>query len=207
MEEYGQNVLETLFGRLLDSPGFAEGLTALAKFPPLDLEKKTPAPYRGNPFNPAVTAIKFFGGEMRIAVAAHGSLPHQIPAAKLIAMVELMEDPSNNTITIQTFSVPEDKREGRPQILGRILPAHSAINIAYGPVGRPIRKIADILHLDSFQVSREVLGALYLAAKFQIGNEDMLDNLIASYEGIRHFDIPSGRYEVVNKEEIASFLG
>lgn len=201
------DALNEVFGGAMDAPSISQGLNNLAQLPPFDIGKQLPKPYRNKRYNPAKMGFKFFGKELKIAVAARGAMPQYIPAGKFIAMVELMNDSKHCTVVLQTSSVPAEKREGRPQILGRILPDHSAINIAYGKVGVPIHDLDDILHLDSFQIDRMVLGAYYLSAKFQIGNEDNLDSLIAAYEGLRFFELPSGREDAVDMTDVAALLG
>lgn len=201
------DVLGKVFGGAMNAPSISQGLENLAKLPPLDVERQLPTPYRNKRFTPAKMGFKFIGKELKVVIAARGAMPQYIPAAKFIAMVELMNDRKHCTVVLQTFTFPREKRDGQAQILGRILPNHSAINIAHGRVGVAIHDCDDILHLDSFQIDRMVLSAYYLAAKLQIGNEDSLDSLIAAYEGVRFYELPTGEDEVVVMEDVAALLG
>lgn len=200
-------VLKKVFGGAMDAPSIMQGLTNLAQLPPLDIENQLPAPYRNKRFTQAKMGFKFINRELKVAIAARGAKPQFIPTAKFIAMVELMNDPKHCTVVLQNFTFPGEKRDGQAQILGRILPHHSAINIAHGKVGIPIHDFDDILHLDSFQIDRMVLSAYYLASKLQIGNEDSLDNLIAAYEGVRFYELPTGLDEAVVMTDVATLLG
>ena len=207
MQSNNQDPISKVFGGIMSSPSIRAGLTNLSQLPALDIENQLPDPYRDKRFTPAYMGFKFFGKELKIAFAASGAMSQHIPAAKFIAMVELMHDPKHSTVVLQSSSFPAKDREGRGQVVGRILPANSAINIAHGKVGVPISGIDDILHLDSYQIDKVVLGSYYLAAKFQIGNESTLDSLFAAYEGFRFYDLPTGRDEAVDMSVVAELIG
>lgn len=200
-------VVKTLFEAAMGSPAMAQGLRNLALFPPLDPAAKTPAPYRGKPFSPAAIGFKRFGqDDVQIALAVQGGMPRYIPMAKFIPMVELLHHPKHCTVVLQNYQTASDRREGRGQVLARILPENSAINVALGNQGVPIRDESDILRIDSYQIDRTVLTTYYLACKYQISGADRLDELIASFEGLRFYDL-RGTDDTDALEAVAALLG
>ncbi|EAT16969.1 hypothetical protein HTZ97_07320 [Desulfuromonas acetoxidans] len=203
--EGSSGVLRAVFSSTMDNAKIRKGLSNLSTFPPFDIKAKTPAPYKGKPFTPAEIGLVNYGKEIKVALAAEGALPRYITPEKFVAMIEFADNPKYATVELQSPKAPADRRDGLGQLLGRVLPDHSAINIAMGNQGVPIRNESDILRIDSFQIDAGKLAAYYLVCRYQIMGEDRLADLIAGYEGARYFELPDGKSGV--SESISNLLG
>jgi hypothetical protein len=199
--------LNTVFRSAMTTTANIQAMANLSLLPVLDIENKLPAPYKGKRFTPGYMNFKFSSGDLQIVLAANGATPVTFNAAKLVAMVDKMHDVRHCTVVLQNHRFPSDKRDGYAQILGRIVKDCSAINIAHGRVGVPIRGQEDILRLDSFQIDRGVIAAFYLAAKYHIGSSGTVEHLIATYEGDRFYEIPTGVDAPVDMSSVGTLIG
>jgi len=205
VEALPTETLDMVFGRAMNNPVTAKGIRNLSMLAPLDVANQSPRPYKGKPFTRAEINFSSSKSGVRIALAAEGAMPRYIPLPKFVGMVEHMDNPKFATMVLQNHQAPAENREGRGQVLGRILPEHSAINIALGNQAVAIRDESDILRIDSFQIDRGVLTTYYLASRYQIEGEDRLNELIASYDGIRYFNMDDGAATV--PASVAGLLG
>ena len=105
-------------------------------------------------------------------------------------MVENLHDEKKATIMLQNFTNSDDNKGAQGQILGRINAKCSAIHIIQGLTGRIIRNPSDIALFDVYYIHRVDLTSFYLAAKSQISNKDLLETMIATYDGWKAYDVP-----------------
>jgi hypothetical protein len=144
----------------------------------------------GKEYTPGVMGLRNYKSRLSLAVACGTAQVRYIDLEKFIAMIEKMHDPDSATIMLQNFQDQEDYKSAKGQILGRINPEKSAIHIIQGLTGRIIRSASDIALFDVYYIDRVDLTTYYLAAKCQIGNTGELDNMIATYEGWKAYEVP-----------------
>ncbi|QXE87388.1 hypothetical protein KP003_02975 [Geomonas nitrogeniifigens] len=172
------------------NPSAIKGLSNLQQLPPFDIAAQSPRGYKGRPFNPACMGFRRDRYNVSIAVAAPELVPTVIPIKQFVEIVERMDHPTRPTVVLQAFQIPGEKVEGRGEILARLLPANSAINVVHGNTGVMIGKLEDIKLIDSFQLDRAVLTYYYIACKLQLGSLDRLDKLFSAYTGLSYYQIP-----------------
>lgn len=173
--------------------GTSKGIASLARLPEFDLDNGVPAPVPGqDAVQQGVLAFRRNGGEISLAVACGTAMVQSLPLDKFVAMVERMHDDDRTaSIVIQNHRVGDRHREeSRGQIVGRINPLHTAIQIIHGVHGRAIKSASDIAQVDIYYLDRAELAVYYLAAKLQIGADDRLEEMIAAFEGWKGYAIP-----------------
>lgn len=166
--------------------GMTQGIANLAALPALDPANKVP----GKEFERGIMGLKTSQKGLRIAVAGGKVMVRYMALDKFVALVEKMNDKESATILLQNFSDQEDGRMARGQILARINPQYSALTVIQGVTGRIIRGPQDIALYDVYYLDKQDLMAFYVAAKFQLGNEDQLDSMIAAFDGWKAFSVP-----------------
>jgi hypothetical protein len=197
------NPRELLLGDLEQREGVADGLANLATLPDFDPENGSPAPVPGKILESGVIGLRNVRGKApQLAIACGTNMVRYIPLAKYIALVEKMDDPASATIMLENFSDRDDSRAGRGQVLARLNAKHSAITIVQGVTGRVIRSANDIALYEVYYLPRQDLTAFYVAAKYQLSNEDTLDSMISAYDGWRAYSIP---LDPLNPYELSDF--
>lgn len=174
------------------SPNLEKGLQNLSALPEFDLDKRIPRPVPGQAMvNRGFIAFRRNGGKITLAIACGTATIFYLPLDKFIAVIENMNDDRSANIVVQNPKVGEDGRQdGRCQILVRFNPAHSALHVVHGVIGRGIKEAKDISHIEIYYLCRRDLACFYLAAKCQVGTEEQLENLISAYDGIKGYEIP-----------------
>jgi len=184
-------LIGNILGDAMDKKtGLAIGIANLARLPEFDPSGKTPGPLPGKEFDAGVMGIKSTRKELKITVACGKAMVRFIPFDKYVAMIEHMHDAETATIMLQNFSENDENRAARGQILGRINADYSAITIIQGVTGRIIRGPSDIALYDVYYLNKQDMLSFYLACKFQLGNEDQLDSMIAAFDGWKAFSVP-----------------
>ena len=130
------------------------------------------------------------GRNLNLTIACGKTMIRQIALPRFIAMVQNMSDPDTATIVLENFTEGEESRQPRGQVLGRLNPNFSCITVAQGLTGRVIHGPSDLARLDVYYLAKDQLMAFYIAAKYQIGVEDELDEMIGAFDGWKVFDIP-----------------
>ena len=183
---------QLLGGAIHDDKELALGISNLATLPEFNPQRGTPSPVPGSAFAPGVIGFRRNSrGGLRLATAGGKAMVRYLALEKLVVMVERMYDREGRTSTVlENHSPGEDNRPGQGQVLGRINPRHSAICIVHGVVGKAISSIGDIARQEYYYLDRRYLTVFYLAAKFQLSNQDTLESLIAAFDGWCSFDIP-----------------
>jgi len=164
-----------------------QGLKNLLTLP--DFDSEIP-PVAGKVFSKGVLGFRRFRNNLMIAVACGKAQVRYIDLQKYIAMIENMHDEKSASIMLQNFQDQEDNKTSKGQILGRLNPVSSAIHIIQGLTGRILRNPSDIALFDVYYLNREDLTSYYLAAKAQIKNDDLLETMIATYDGWKAFNVP-----------------
>jgi hypothetical protein len=174
-----------------DDVALLHGLENLKKLPPFDPGHGSPKSIPGKKFTEGVIGLRNARGKTpSLAIACGTNTVRYIKLDKFVALVENLDDPDSATVMLENFSDADTNRSGRGQVLARINPDHSAITVVQGLTGRIIRNISDIALYDVYYLDRRSLTAFYLAAKEHLAMADVLDEMIASYDGWRAFDIP-----------------
>lgn len=164
-----------------------QGLNNLNSLPPFD--EKVP-PVKGKDFTPGIIGFRSFRTNLSLAIACGTAQVRYINLAKYVALIENMHDSKSATIMLQNFSDQDDTRGSKGQILARFNQESSAIHIIQGLTGRVIRNPSDIALFDVYYLNRVDLTSYYLAAKAQLSNADLLETMIATYEGWKAFNVP-----------------
>lgn len=186
MSDIAKLLGDTLSPAIEKKPGLSQGIANLSGLPELDPANKVP----GKEFEKGVMGLKHTHKGLRIAIACGKVMVRRLPLEKYIALVEYMHNDESASIMLQNFSDQEDGRMAKGQILGRINPQYSAITVIQGVTGRIIRGPGDIALYDVYYLDKQDMMSFYLAAKFQIGNEDQLDSMIAAFDGWKAFSVP-----------------
>lgn len=190
-KEAGATVAELLSNlykdRTNEDDALTQGLTNLNSLANIDEAEQV----AGKEFNQGVLGFRKYRSNLDITVACGTAQVRYIKLTKFIAMIEnLHQKDRSATIMLQNFETNENNNISKGQILGRINPKSSAIHIMQGLTGRIIRNPSDIALLDIYYLDRTELAAYYVAAKYQIGNEDLLEDVIATHDGWKAFDVP-----------------
>ena len=198
------DVQSLLFGDFEEREGVALGLANLATLPDYDPDEGLPPSIEGKDFEPGVIGLRNRKGKApRLAIACGANQVRYITLDKYIALVENMKERASATIMLENFTDRDDNGGGgRGQVLARLNGDHSAIVVVQGVTGRVIRDAGDIALYEVFYLPRPDLTAFYLAAKFQLSNEDSLDIAISAYDGWRAYSIP---LDPANPHELSDF--
>lgn len=186
MSDVAKLLGDTLSPTIDNKEGLAQGIKNLAALPDLDPNNKIP----GKEFERGVMGLKVNQRGLSVAIACGKVMVRRIPLEKFVALVEHMHDDESASVMLQNFSDQEDGRMAKGQILGRINPKYSAITVIQGVTGRIIRGPGDIALYDVYYLDKKDMMSFYLAAKFQLGNEDQLDSMIAAFDGWKAFSVP-----------------
>lgn len=196
--KHSSSPLESLIlGRFEDDANFHQGLQNLNSLPDLAAARKKYLP--GKPFKRAgVMGFRRNGKNLNLTIACEKAMVRQIELSKFIAMVENMHDEEAATIVLENFIEPDENRQPRGQILGRLNGNYSCITIAQGLTGRVIHGVGDVVRFDAYYLDKGLLTAFYIAAKAQQGVKEELDELISAFEGWKAFEIPLDPYQPHN---------
>lgn len=184
-----ESILNNIYAETLEhefNASLVQGLTNLNDIPEFSKTKTV----KGKGFVAGLMGLRNFKSKLSLVVACGTAQVRYIDLEKYVAMIEKMKDPESATIILQNFQDQEDYKSAKGQILGRINPQCSAIHIIQGLTGRIIRSPSDIALFDVYYIDRVDLTTYYLAAKCQIGNASELDDMIATYEGWKAFEVP-----------------
>ncbi|MDA3823745.1 MAG: hypothetical protein PF450_14205 [Bacteroidales bacterium] len=191
-KEAGQNVT-ALLGNLYEgyneegSEALLQGLTNLNSMAKIEEAEDV----AGKKYSPGVIGFRKYKSKLDITIACGTAQVRDIKLAKFISMIEnLHKTDKSATIMLQNFETSDNNNPSKGQILGRINPKSSAIHIMQGLTGRIIRNPSDIALFDIYYVDRTELTSYYLAAKSQIGNEAKLEEMIATFDGWKAFEVP-----------------
>lgn len=185
------NILEDLFGRVVkNNEALTQGLANLATLPEIGGRASMVAPVFQRPIIEGVMGFRREGGALGLTVAGGTAQARLIQLGKFVALVERMYDLDRPTIVLQNPVEHEQNRSGRGQLLGRIIPASSALVVGLGYSGRIVASLEDFIRVDVYYLSRSMLAAFYLAAKVQLSTENSLNELITAFEGWYKFGIP-----------------
>ena len=186
MSDVSKMLGATLAPSLENKEGFEQGVANLSALPDLDPNNKVP----GKEFERGVMGLYTSKRGLRIAVACGKMMVRFLPLEKYVALIEKMHDEESASIMLQNFTDQEDGRMARGQVLARINPKHSALTVIQGVTGRIVRSPHDIALYDVYYLDKKDMMAFYITAKFQLGNEDQLDSLIAAYDGWKAYNVP-----------------
>lgn len=186
MSDYGKLLGSAIAPAIEEKEGFARGVENLHSLPELDEKRAVP----GKPFEKGIIGLRTSKKGLRIAIACGKTQVRYLPLEKYVALVEKMFDSESASIMLQNFTDQEDGRMARGQVLARINPKFSAITVIQGVTGRIVRGPHDIALYDVYYLDKKDLMAFYVTAKFQLGNEDQLDSMIAAYDGWKAFNVP-----------------
>lgn len=182
-----KSALEELFGQVIkDTPSLAQGLNNLAMLPAFDPESAIPVP--GTEFNTGV--IAFNRNSRSISLACGKAMVRHIQLTPFIGMVENLHDDDTATVIIQNFQEQDGNQQGRGQTIGRINHIHSAVGIIQGAPGRAVKGPGDVAFQDYYYIDRSSLAAVYIAAKFQLLNQPILDSIQNTFDGWLAYSIP-----------------
>lgn len=188
-KEITTNLLESIFSKRFDDQNFAQALQNLNNLPDIEMVKGKYMP--GKPFKRAgVIGFRRNGRNLTLTIACEKAMVRQIDLSKYIAMVENMHEGDAATIVLENFIEPDENRQPRGQVLGRLNSTYSCITVAQGLTGRVIHGVGDVVRFDAYYLDKELLTSFYLAAKAQQGVKDELDELIGAFDGWKAFEIP-----------------
>ena len=182
------NITSIFMERVMDDTNFKTGILNLHKIKSFDEVEAHPMPHKA--FSKGVMGFRRNGRSLRLTIACGKTMSRQVLLPRFIAMIENMDDDENATIVLENFTESEENRQARGQILGRLNPTFSCITVVQGLTGRVIHGPADLARLDVYYLAKDQLAAYYIAAKYQIGDEDKLDAMIGAYDGWKAFNIP-----------------
>ncbi len=161
-------------------------LDDLATLP--DLSNK---PVPSKEWSPGVMAFVKRGDRLHLAIACGEAMVRYLALPKYVAMVEnMMKSGKEATIMLANASTDSETLGGRGQVLARINTKYSTIHVVQGVTGRVIRNPSDIALFDVYHIDRHVLSAYYIAAKFQVGNQEKIETMIASHDGWKAYTVP-----------------
>lgn len=157
----------------------------------LDKLAALPAPNKmpGKPLKKGYMGFKRNGRNMNLTIACGRAIVRQIELIKFTSMLEKMND-RDATVVLENFSDADEYKASRGQILGRFNPKYSCITVAQGLTGRVIHDTTDVVRMDAYYLEKDMLAAYYIAAKYQLGVQGDLDNLIGAYDGWKVFELP-----------------
>lgn len=176
------NPLESIFASRYEDQKFKKTIEDIARLP-------APNKMPGKPLKEGVIGFKRSGRNLSLTIACGRAIVRQIELLKFVTMIEKMKD-ADATVVLENFSDADEYKASRGQILGRFNPKYSCITVAQGLTGRVIHGTSDVVRLDAYYLNKDVLAAFYIAAKFQMGMEDKLTELIGAYDGWKVFELP-----------------
>jgi hypothetical protein len=182
-------ISDVFAGRLASDAKFALGVNNLSQIRTFEDVEVSPMPQR--PFVKGVMGFRRNGRSLNLTIACGKTMVRQITLPRFIAMVENMNDENNATIVLENFTEGEENRLPRGQVLGHINKTFSCITVAQGLTGRVIHGPSDLARLDVYYLAKDQLMACYIAAKYQIGADNDLDEMIGAFDGWKAFDIPA----------------
>ncbi len=184
------NPLESIFaGMEARDEVFSLALQHLAHLPTMDEVRNAPMPGKG--FYEGVMGYRRNAGSLKISVGCGRALVRNIEPSKFIAMVQNMHIEKDATVVLENFIEGENSNIlPRGQVLGRINPDYSCIVVAQGLSGRVIHGPSDLVRLDAYYLSKELLTGFYISTKLQHGIQSKLDELIGSHDGWKAYNIP-----------------
>jgi hypothetical protein len=192
-----------LFGDFEEREGVSLGLANLSELPDYDPDNGSPPSIKGKDFERGVIGFRNRSGKApRLAIACGANQIRYITLDKFCVLIENMKKKTAATIMLENFTDRDDSGGGRGQVLARLNKKHSAIVIVQGVTGRVIRDAGDIALYEVFYLPRPDLTAFYLAAKYQLSNQDSLDIAISAYDGWRAYSIP---LDPDNPHELSDF--
>lgn len=184
-----KNPLESIYAARYMNETFAQALQNLNSLPDIEAVKKKYMP--GKPFKKAgVIGFRRNGRNLTLTIACEKAMVRQIDLSKFIAMIENMHEEDAATIVLENFIEPDENKQPRGQVLGRLNGTYSCITVAQGLTGRVIHGVGDVVRFDVYYLDKELLTSFYLAAKAQQGVKDELDQLIGAFDGWKAFEIP-----------------
>lgn len=186
-EDLEQRFSEIYYESFKDNKKIQQGLTNLQSLPDFDSGF---APVKGKDFTPGVIGFRKFRSDLTLAIACGTAQVRFLDLAKFVALIENMHDQKSATIMLQNFTDHDDSKGSKGQILARFNPECSAIHIIQGLTGRIIRNPSDIALFDVYYLNRVDLTSYYLAAKAQLSNADLLETMVATYEGWKAYNVP-----------------
>lgn len=185
--------LGSIFCGMMCDELFREAICNLNALPTLDEVKGNPMP--GKKFHKGVMGFRRLGRNLTLSIGCGRAMVRQIELHKFIAMVQNMKNEQDATTVLENFVEGDDSRMPRGQILGRINPDYSCIVVAQGLVGRVIQGPTDLVRLDCYYLSKEVLTGFYISSKLQDGMQNDLDKLIGSFDGWKAYNLPRDTFE------------
>lgn len=187
--EVAPKYLDTIFSGMMENEVIRQAIKNLANLPTMDEARERPMP--GKKFYEGVMGYRRVANTLKLSVGCGRAMVRHIDPSKFIAMVENMHNEKLATIVIENFTEGEDSnRMPRGQILGRINPDYSCMVIAQGLTGRVIHGPSDMVRLDAYYISKELLTAFYISSRLQRGVQSKLDELIGSFDGWKAYNIP-----------------
>jgi len=184
-----KNPLESIYAARYMNETFAQALQNLNSLPDIETVQKKYMP--GKPFKKAgVIGFRRNGRNLTLTIACEKAMVRQIDLSKFIAMVENMHVEDTATVVLENFIEPDENKQPRGQVLGRLNGTYSCITVAQGLTGRVIHGVGDVVRFDAYYLDKELLTSFYLAAKAQQGVKNELDELIGAFDGWKAFEIP-----------------
>lgn len=182
------NITSIFMGRVDEEINFKTGILNLSKINSFDEVRAHPMPHKL--FIEGVMGFRRDSKSLKLVIACGKTMTRDIALPHFIAMIENMDNDEHATILLENFTESEENRQPRGQILGRLNPTFSCITVVQGLTGRVIHSPADLARLDVYYLAKDQLAAYYIAAKYQIGDEDKLDEMMGAYDGWKAFNIP-----------------
>jgi len=168
------------------------GIENIATLPVFDPKNGLPRPIPGTgTMVPGRMAFRRLHKGMFLAVAGGKAPLFYLPLDKLILMVERLHDEKRRTVIVQNCSEDKDSEHSKGQVLARINPQHSALNVIWGRPGMVISDPGDIVKSGVYYINRVDLLFFYLAATSQLKGGDELESLLRANEGWREYDLPT----------------
>lgn len=183
-----QALQELLLPALAQSDGLSQGLVNILGMPEFSMKNgRICAVHEDDLVERGILGFRRVSGNIVLALACGTKQVRYLPLEKFIALIEKMNDGESANIVVQNHRVEE--KDMRGQVIARVNPRCSAIQIVQGVAGRPIRSGADMVSNEAYYLPREELTSYYIAAKCQISNGQKLEDLIAANDGYKGFSI------------------
>ncbi len=181
-----QALQDLLFPLLAVSENLTQGLLNLHSLPEFNQKELKPV-HEDDRVERGIIGFRRNGGRIELAIACGTKMVRYFPLDKYVAVIEQMHLGQAANIVVQNSR--NEEKEKRPQIIARVNPRRSAIQVVQGVAGRPISEGKDIVSNDAYYIPREDLTSFYLAAKCQLDNGNKLENLIAANDGFKGYSI------------------
>ncbi len=169
---------------LIELYGLDHGLKNLSALP------SSPIAVPGKQLDAGLVGFRRWQRGQTLALVCGVEPVQYLSLSKFVALIDRADNKHRPNVVLQNFAGGGDDQDVRGQILARLSLKHSAIIVCHGAGGKSIKCPKDILWTYVYSIERFDLATYYMAAKRQVANSGLLEELIEANDGQCVFDVP-----------------